>query len=165
MKKSAKREKKPGAHKNEKNLSGKGFSRKNENFLSRKGFSCFFEKILSREGFSHFHVLLQNQEFTLSQAYFSKLQNKLNTIFRLQLWHMLPLQERKLQFIQQSTGLELCLMQSRKFVNTFGSTLISRGTLEWLFGTEAYLLAIYPRLTMQQFDKQSRLHVQAFVCA
>ena len=60
MKKSAKREKKPGAHENEKNLSGKGFSQKNENFLSRKGFSCFFEKILSREGFSHFHVLLQN---------------------------------------------------------------------------------------------------------
>ena len=39
MKKSAKREKKPGAHENEKNLSGKGFSQKNENFLSRKGFS------------------------------------------------------------------------------------------------------------------------------
>ena len=39
MKKSAKREKNPAAHKNEKNLSGKGFSQKNENFLSRKGFS------------------------------------------------------------------------------------------------------------------------------
>ena len=39
MKKSAKREKKPAAPENEKNLSGKGFSQKNENFLSRKGFS------------------------------------------------------------------------------------------------------------------------------
>ena len=46
MKKSAKREKKPAAPENEKNLSGKGFSQKNENFLFRKGFS-------------HFHVLLQ----------------------------------------------------------------------------------------------------------
>ena len=59
MKKSAKREKKPAAPENEKNLSGKGFSQKNENFLFRKGFYQKNENFLFRKGFSHFHVLLQ----------------------------------------------------------------------------------------------------------
>ena len=60
MKKSAKREKKPAAPENEKNLSGKGFSQKARIFFPVKDFLKKNENFLFRKGFSHFHVLLQN---------------------------------------------------------------------------------------------------------